>query len=66
MEFPQVKDAIKLIVAVEDDAGNGSEIPITVIISDENDNPPEFSQVNLIHLQLQSNDSLLHFSNKVG
>jgi len=52
--FSQAKDAIKLIVAVEDDAGNGSEIPITVIISDENDNAPVFSQVNPIQFHLQS------------
>ncbi len=41
----QVNDSLKFIVAVEDDELNVSEIPISVIVADENDNPSTFSQV---------------------
>lgn len=34
------------MVGVSDESGDSVEIPITVIVSDENDNPPTFSQVN--------------------
>lgn len=40
----ETADSIKLLVGVTDVSGASVEIPITVIVSDENDNPPTFSQ----------------------
>ena len=40
-----MNDSIKFVVGAGDDTENGLGIPITVIVSDENDNPPVFSQV---------------------
>ncbi|KAI9552006.1 hypothetical protein GHT06_022343 [Daphnia sinensis] len=42
----ETADSIKLLVGVTDGSGASVEIPITVIVSDENDNPPTFSQAS--------------------
>ncbi|XP_057377761.1 cadherin-87A-like [Daphnia carinata] len=42
----ETADSIKLLVGVTDRSGASVEIPITVIVSDENDNPPTFSQAS--------------------
>ena len=46
----QTTDSIKLMVGASDGSNSSGatvEIPIAVIVSDENDNPPTFSQVRM-------------------
>lgn len=52
-DFTQVNSTLNLIVTLEDEVGGGSrnnivEQGVTVIILDENDNPPEFENVSFI------------------
>ncbi len=42
----EVSDALKFTVGVEDEQAGATEIPITVIIADENDTPPIFTAVS--------------------
>lgn len=55
-DFSQVNDTLRFYVTLEDIVGENSnnivQVPISVIILDENDNAPSFQQVSLISFVL--------------
>jgi hypothetical protein len=53
--YLQVNDTLKFIVTLEDEVGEGLpnnlvQIPVTVIVLDENDNAPIFKDVSNSHV----------------
>ena len=60
--FPQTHETLSFLVSIKDkvsDSGDSEndnfvQVPITVIVLDENDNQPEFQHVSVIKIKLNS------------